>query len=344
MENALLSIVIPAYNCECYIKDSIHSVLDLTISSWQLIIVNDGSTDRTGEICKEFSENEERILYISQENLGVSAARNIGISYAKGEWVTFLDADDIISPTIADVLKNVEPSIDMIIAGVTRKKDGFVASNKCRYVTGLEVQKSILNVCQFKYENPSINVIDGFNRWSSCGKFFRKRLLDKGNVRFPNGIKLGEDLAFCMSCAKIAGRVMLNESYLYYYRENCGSVTNRFHPDRVKNTRKLVAEVKKHLISLEMMPFVYSFVINRIAKCCVDYYGDTRSGLSYMESSRQLREFCNEPLCHESIIKCKMQRLEIGKKNNLIDLIILALLKLRQYNLLIIYVRFLKKK
>jgi teichuronic acid biosynthesis glycosyltransferase TuaG len=116
-DEKLVSIIMPAYNCEKYIRDSINSVLNQTYQYWELIIIDDGSVDQTVNIVKNLTENEDRVhLYENHHNQGVSATRNKGIFLAKGEWIAFLDSDDIwdisklqkqmnyLSPTTAEFL------------------------------------------------------------------------------------------------------------------------------------------------------------------------------------------------------------------------------------------------
>ena len=96
MKKGLVSIITPAYNASKYIKETIESVLNQTYDNWELIVINDGSTDDTEKIVNSFKDS--RIKLINQENMGVSAARNRGLSEAQGEFITFLDADDILPP------------------------------------------------------------------------------------------------------------------------------------------------------------------------------------------------------------------------------------------------------
>jgi len=99
MENNLVSVIIPIFNGESYIKEAVDSVLSQTYKNIEVIIVDDGSTDRTGEIVKDIIQHDRRIRYIYQENKGQSAARNTAIDNAKGKYIAFLDADDVFLPT-----------------------------------------------------------------------------------------------------------------------------------------------------------------------------------------------------------------------------------------------------
>ena len=108
MDNqALISVIIPVYNVEEYLRECIDSVLNQTFSDFEVILVNDGSTDSSGEICDEYVEKDERVTVIHQKNGGLSVARNIGLSEANGKYVYFLDSDDYISENALATLLNI---------------------------------------------------------------------------------------------------------------------------------------------------------------------------------------------------------------------------------------------
>ena len=90
----MISVVIPVYNTEAYLKECIDSVLHQTYSDLQVILVDDGSTDGSGVVCDEYAQNDSRVIVVHQSNQGVSAARNKALEYVKGQWVSFIDSDD----------------------------------------------------------------------------------------------------------------------------------------------------------------------------------------------------------------------------------------------------------
>lgn len=116
-ENILISIIIPVYNGEKYIADTIKSVIDQTYKNWELIIVDDGSTDNTADIVKQF--NDSRISYIKKNNTGVSDTRNVGANLAKGEILCFLDADDVWLP------QNLEKKLSKL----TKEQDSILVTS-----------------------------------------------------------------------------------------------------------------------------------------------------------------------------------------------------------------------
>ncbi|GET12936.1 hypothetical protein SN811_14360 [Ligilactobacillus agilis] len=96
-----ISIIVPVYNVEGYLPACLESILAQTFSDFEVILINDGSTDRSAKICREFAQKDERIRLVTQENKGQALTRNRGLDYAQGEYITFVDADDRVAPTIS---------------------------------------------------------------------------------------------------------------------------------------------------------------------------------------------------------------------------------------------------
>ena len=114
----LFSIIVPVYNAEIYLRNTIESVDSQSFRDWQLILVNDGSSDKSLEICQEYSAKDSRIQVLSQENRGVSAARNAGIDAAQGEYIMFLDSDDEYKPgaleSVAELIERT--NVDLVVS------------------------------------------------------------------------------------------------------------------------------------------------------------------------------------------------------------------------------------
>ena len=117
--NILVSIVVPIYNAENYLTKCIYSIIKQTYKNIEIILVNDGSTDNSLKICETFALNDKRIIIISQKNMGVSTARNIGINVAKGEYISFVDSDDTIEDNyIQELVDNSNSGkVDVVICG-----------------------------------------------------------------------------------------------------------------------------------------------------------------------------------------------------------------------------------
>ena len=187
-----VSIIIPVFNKDKYISATIESILRQKFTDYEVIAVNDGSTDNSLQILKKYEEKDSRLFVIDIPNGGVSNARNVGLSYASGEWIQFLDGDDKIDE---EYLKNAVEIAEAVNADILFTKFqmvnsiGQVVKEVTVEQTGCFGQNEL---CGFfanqQYEN-------GFYGYIS-NKLIRKMILDKSGAMLPVGIKLAEDLDF----------------------------------------------------------------------------------------------------------------------------------------------------
>ena len=121
----LVSIIVPVFNVEKYLRQCLDSILGQTFNQFEVIIVNDGSTDNSGAICQEYEARDNRIVYLEKENGGVSEARNLGLDFATSEYIIFIDSDDWIEPTYVEVLyeKIEEYQADIVFENYTSFND-----------------------------------------------------------------------------------------------------------------------------------------------------------------------------------------------------------------------------
>ncbi len=204
-----VSIIVPVYNKEPYLGRCIESVLRQSYSDFELILVNDGSTDGSGEICERYKKTDPRITVIHQENRGVSLARNMGIHHActvgDTEWISFLDADDALHPRFLEImLRETVSESNTIVA--------------CR-LQKIEPGKLPKEIEQFPVKEVDINTIYGTNGrgmggFSACGKLFPKEMFIR--VRFPSGLR-NEDMYTCPVLMKEANRIVFIDAGLYDY-------------------------------------------------------------------------------------------------------------------------------
>lgn len=212
------SVVIPAYNCEKFIKDSMESVLRQTYEDIELIVINDGSTDDTERVVLETAAAypQRTVIYRRIENSGPSTARNYGIEVASGDYICFLDSDDKYKETLfADIAKKEEPFDICFFGWADNYEDSDEVFSKytdrfnylTETVTGVEAVK-----LQFqKYI------------WlCTCNEVYSLPMIKEKGLHYPKGVYAGEDLHFIYTCLLNARRVVsLNENYYFYtYREN----------------------------------------------------------------------------------------------------------------------------
>lgn len=214
MKNNKVSIIVPVYNCAKFLKKLIKSLKDQTYKNFEVVFINDGSSDNSLEVLKE--NNDERFKIIDQKNQGVAAARNNGLKKATGKYITFVDSDDYVdSKYIEYLVKNIEKySADLCVMGVKKFFDDY----KIYDFYNLELKEHIL-------ENTSdyLNFLNSLNGSAIGGKLYkREKIKDK---RFLN-LSIGEDALFNLDYIKENNKIITLDKNYYYYRSNPNSLTN----------------------------------------------------------------------------------------------------------------------
>lgn len=189
LNNSIVSIIVPAYNAEKYIAEAIQSVMDQTFKDWELLVIDDGSTDSTANIVKSFSD--ARIILVQQENRGVSNARNKGLDLAKGKYITFLDADDVLPPRSIEVrVEYLEKNSDMNLV------DGNIVVKDMDMKNDIRVYEPYYNGELL----PRLVALDSRVFFNVCYMFKRDIL---GDVRFKENMTHAEDLLFYMELSSL---------------------------------------------------------------------------------------------------------------------------------------------
>ena len=248
-----VSIIVPVYNSEKYLANCIESVLNQTYGFFELLLIDDGSTDRSGQICDEYRTKDSRIRVFHKENGGVSSARNVGLEIALGDYLTFLDSDDGLDlDTLESLvhLMQLNPSVDLIDFpichfGPAGGRGRLVTVNEERIIRG-ELEKT-----KYWFYYP---------RFESCGRLFKKSKI--GNLRFNTDLKVGEDTVFFMNYYLYCDECIAtpNGGYNYYYRE--GSAMNQLNDGtRVNNDLIMLRELEGSQV--ERHP-IYGALIYRV--------------------------------------------------------------------------------
>lgn len=340
MNTPLISVIIPVYNTQAYLPECIESILHQQEQNWELILVNDGSRDSSGEICRSFAEKDRRIKYVEQDNQGVSAARNNGLRHAIGKWFTFVDSDDLLEKFAFSVVKTAPDDCDVVIAGFTEQIGTYAQIEEGGQVFDADsIRMSVLNFPQFKKIYPNCTSIDDYSKWSSCGRFYKTDVLKKANVWVPEQLKLGEDLAFSIRALEHVKKVWVNDSKIYFYRPNSASASRTFRKDRISNTELLVEEVGNTIDIERNKKEFCRFVVTLLTTCCFCYFSDTRNGLTHRQAVDQLKLFCKKEWFAMAVKECDYHLLAYGKRNRIKIAVTLSCLKFGQYALLLKSIR-----
>lgn len=210
----LISIIIPVYKVEKYIRRCIDSVIAQTYHDWELILVDDGSPDRSGVICDEYAAKDSRISVYHKENGGVSSARNLGLDKAKGEWVTFVDSDDTILPDCLNICVETikRNNLDML------QYSFELVNPEGKPVGERTVRSGVLSFDEY--------VSNGSVAFSACSTFFKRESIIRNKLYFSENLKYAEDLQFTLRYMSFCNRIMSIDKLLYKYYMNPQSATH----------------------------------------------------------------------------------------------------------------------
>ncbi len=197
-----VSIIVPVYNCEGYLERCFDSIKGQILSDWECIVIDDGSSDNSGRICDSYAQKDSRFRVIHQKNRGVSAARNVGISIARGEYVGFVDSDDWIENNMFSVLYNeaVDTGSDIVVCSVCGRRSGKhrdILSSKEALMTMFDPRSGM----------------EGF----SFTRLIRHSLLK--NLSFDENVRCYEDLLFFYHLFSFAEKICWYDVPLYHYDE-----------------------------------------------------------------------------------------------------------------------------
>ncbi len=245
MDKGLVSVVVPVYNVKAYLEKCINSILNQTYKNLEIIIVDDGSTDGSSDVCDQFLEKDNRVFVIHKENGGVVSARQAGIDKAKGEYVIAIDSDDWIEPIMISELYTlaVENNADIVSSGYYRESGdthGIVIDGVKEGVYS-DDNKEFLYCNMFWYENSDEIGIIG----SMSTKLIRLSLLKKVHSKITNKICYSEDLMVIYGCFVHAETIVVTHTVYYHYTMRIGSTTFNIIPYYFRDINDIYLFLKK---------------------------------------------------------------------------------------------------
>lgn len=257
----LFSVVIPVYNAERYLIKCLKSVIDQSFTEFEVVIVDDGSTDASGEICDYFASEDSRIHVIHQANKGQTYARGVGCKASIGDYIIFVDSDDWLETNELMVLsKHIENnSSDMVFFDFySHSEDGksFLNVNREQLNEANQVSKSrLINDILFD-QRCSLGEVSIYpSLWS---KVFKRELILDNYGTVDSRITVGEDLALVVQCTLVASKLSFCHEALYNYRLLPDSVYHRYNPKAISNLNYLYENLSKMLENNEDKNYVNS--------------------------------------------------------------------------------------
>jgi glycosyltransferase EpsH len=314
MHNQLLSVIVPIYNGEKYLNECIESIVNQTYKNLEILCINDGSTDRSLEILQKWQNRDNRIKVYSQDNSGVATARNVGIREARGEFVSFVDCDDMIACNAIELLYKYGEMFDISIGKATHDIMNIPSDVSRLEVEPYKLKLIILNYKKYngKFLDKNFSFEDQWGAAISCGRLYRREMLVANNILYPKSVVLGEDVVFNLMAYTYAQKCVLIDKPIYYYRPNELSVTSNFQPRRYANTLLLAKEVF-NLIDIgdkEQLGAAQQFIYGRIVHCYMGYFCYLKDK---EQRKREEKKLLKDSIINKSIYNAKIRYCAYGK-------------------------------
>lgn len=262
----MISVIVPIYNSEKYLRRCIKSILDQTYSNLEIILVNDGSTDGSVQICDEFAAHDNRIKQIHKENNGLVSARKRGLQNASGEYVSYVDSDDWIEPDMYEKLVNqiIRYDADIVTSGIIRNyKDHFVEETDYipEGVYELErIRNDILPIFMYTgtFYKAGINI-------HLYNKLFKRELVVKNQMCINEKIVIGDDAALIYPCIMDANKIVITHKSFYHYCIRSDSIMSTRYQKELSGFKCLYNllknKIQKYGRYTEMLMYQLSYLI-----------------------------------------------------------------------------------
>jgi len=316
----LISIIIPIYNAECRIRDTVNSILENIDNNCELILVNDVSTDNSGIICDEIAKNRNNVKVIHQKNSGPSAARNTGIYASVGEYIAFVDADDLVDKDWFSMTSKIimQCNPDLLITGY---KSLALVSEKL-VIRKINIPSTEFIVGKQEIINLTTRLIDMglFNPlWN---KLYRSKLIKDSSIKLNNKFKLGEDFLFNLDFIQQCNSIYLLNKAPYNYILNTQGLTHSYYSNKFDNLKEVTLIFKEFLIKYNMLLEPY---YNRLIRNCFSTTMDLfhkNCNLTYYRKRNEVKKIINDKCVNDMIEnykpisnKMKFFQFILGTKN-----------------------------
>ena len=297
-----ISIVVPIYGVEKYLENCIETLLAQTLKEIEIILVDDGSPDRSGEIADTYAEKYDHIKVIHQKNAGLGPARNTGINAAIGEYIGFVDSDDWVKPGMFEKLYTAakENNADIVASGHCDWTNGKIVRTRIHPMAGKTIRgSSQIDAARKKMYGylPGDREVEAFpmSVWIAI---YRRQMLEDNNRKFIN--ILSEDIIFNIPTYKCAQTITFIDSVDYCYRkEDQVSITQSFSDTKLKKYEEFLSKLIE-LSENENDTNCKLRIKRKAMDCCRLYVGQVaRSDISYQEKKYYLNIFANSTLIRE---------------------------------------------
>ncbi len=300
-----ISIIVPVYNSETYLSFCIESILSQSFKDFELLLVDNNSSDKSLDICKRYSERNSRIKVFSQKKPGVSAARNLGLDNACGEYVMFVDSDDFVKENYISCFvdcKNMYPDCNNIWCRYDNLNNyNSFDTASADYIS----DKNYIELSRDKY----MTLFDELLCQPVWNKLYKNSIIQENNIRMIDGMQLGEDIVFGLEYLDKSGEKIVLMNIAPYVHMNCisGSLTRQFHMNRESYSYEINRNLVKYGIKWGLSPGemtrAYNSVFYRFASTMRGIY-NSRTDLSKRHRKKMCRTIMKSQEFKDALSMC----------------------------------------
>lgn len=316
----LVSIIVPVYNSEKFIKECIDSILNQSYKNIEVVIVNDGSSDNTAMICNEYRQKDERIKVVHQKNSGPSVARNNGIKNATGDFIQFVDSDDTIEKEMTEILVNeITDDVNLVISGFRTIKVIETKEIFEYYKPGAHGVKNKKGFLEIFGELHKLRVIA-----STCNKLYDRDIIKINNLTFIDELTIGEDLLFNVEFIRNCKDVSLVDEILYNYLiyNNSNSLTSDFKKDYFKMQQIIYNRINTFLIEENMYTEKNKYYLDKKFGENIDYWIENLFHRNSNLNSNEKKEEINLMLKNKTLRNNILNSNSLSKQKKVIQLLV----------------------
>lgn len=330
--NQLVSIIVPIYKVpEKMLRRSIESCINQTWKNIEIILVDDESPDKCGEICEQYAKRDERIIVIHQKNKGLSGARNTGERKATGEWIMFVDGDDYINDKMCETLVNAtkkeKTDIDIVCCSYIRKNNSIL--KPCE-LNGIEEKCYKDEECKYLQER-----VLAFNSHFSSAycKLIKRKFLIDNNIFHNEELRQGaEGIEFNIRMFEKAKLVLVVKEFLYYYIYNEESISNKHNEKNHYYVLNCFETIKNNIMKSKNKERLLNLLYNRmmyvVITTAISGYFSPTNPEKYSVKKEKYKKYLEQPLIKESMKNANLENLDLQRK------IILLLIKWRLFRVI----------
>lgn len=309
------SIIVPVYNAEKYLTKCIDSILAQTFGDFEIVMVDDGSRDKSAAICDSYAAKDSRVHVIHQENKGVVAARTAGTLGTSGDYVLHVDSDDYIEPTLleeaAGIIDEYAPDLVAFDYHDVAEDGSIIRSVQNDLPKGLytgEKLEEIKSTLIYDINGRHFNI--GCLIYGVCSKFVKRELITECQVRVPNTLKNGDDMAVLMPVMCRVESVYIDRFYGYYYLQRENSIVHSFEEKDLDRAFELAEFLKANTVGIPLeniTAYAFRMTLGHIMKAA-------RSLDNYGGFAAYAKERCSEPAVAEVLRSFRQENLALSGK------------------------------